>query len=77
MINLEGIIDNFLKFNFIIYGIKLKVLLNLRINNYFIYILLNLLTVLKFGWMIDQNYLLKIINSIDLIFFYSILDNMR
>lgn len=77
MINLEGIIDNFLKFNFIIYGIKLKVLLNLRINNHFIYILLNLLTVLKFGWMIDQNYLLKITNSIDLIFFYSILDNMR
>lgn len=69
--------DNFLKFNFIIYGIKLKVLLNLRINNHFIYILLNLLTVLKFGWMIDQNYLLKITNSIDLIFFYSILDNMR
>lgn len=77
MINLEGIIDFFFKFNFIIYGIKLKVLLNLRINNHFIYILLNLLTVLKFGWMIDQNYLLKITNSIDLIFFYSILDNMR
>lgn len=77
MINLEGIIDNFLKFNFIIYGIKLKVLFYLRINNHFIYILLNFLTVLKFGWMIDQNYLLKITNSIDLIFFYSILDNMR
>lgn len=35
MINLEWIIDNVFKFNFIIYGIKLKVLLNLRVKQSF------------------------------------------